>query len=210
MKKLLTLTLTLILSLGVMAMTACGGGGGSGLGDLFGKSELEKAFDAIDNCTIETVGISESHKDYMEYKFTSNKVELTTAAGTKWWDATDTSDYVLLERSYETNYILKVEHKSKTEYQTGRKDTFDLLFGYIAEHEDKLTKTEAGNYKSIDGDPITHTVAGKNVQYTDVIIYMEDGAIDYAELTIIIQGDVVELVVEVGNTIIILPEYDRN
>ena len=84
------------------------------------------------------------------------------------------------------------------------------MFGYVAEQEDKLTKTEAGNYKSIDGDPITHTVAGKNVQYTDVIIYMEDGAIEYAELTIFIDGDTVELVVEVGDTTIILPEYDRN
>lgn len=212
MKKLLTLTLTLILSLGVMAMTACGGGGGGGLGDLFGKSELEKAFDAIDNCTIYTVGMNTSSTapNYMNYKFTKDKVELTTAIGTKWWDATDTSDYVLLNRSYETNYNLTVQHKTKTDYENGRKSSFDLLFGYIAQHEDKLTKTEAGNYKSIDGDPIIHTVSGTNIQYTNVTIYMEDGAIEFAELTLILLGDVVEIEVEVGNTSITLPEYQRN
>ena len=209
MKKLLTLTLTLILSLGVMAMTACGGGGGGGLGDLFGKSELEKAFDAIDNCTIETVGISESHKDYMDYKFTSNKVELTTAAGTKWWDATDTSDYVLLERSYYTSYNLTVQHKAKSEYENGRKSSFDLLFGYIAQHEDKLTKTETGMYRTNE-EPIVHTVSGVAITYDDVRIVMEDGKITFAEFTMSMLDTVVYIEVEVGNTTITLPEYQRN
>ena len=117
----------------------------------------------------------------VKYKFTENKVELTTAIGTKWWDATDTSDYVLLERSYNTNYNLTVKHKSKNEYQTARNDSFDLLFGYMAKHEDKFTKTEAGNYKTTPGDPVVHTVGGTQIQYDDVIIYVEDGKIVWAE-----------------------------
>ena len=211
MKKLLTLALTAILCLGVMAMTACSGGGGL-LGGILGgeeKSELVKAFEAIDNCTIETVGISEYHKDYMEYKFTSNKVELNAAAGTKWWDATNTSDYVLLERSYETNYILRVEHKSKTEYETGRKDTFDLLFGYIAKHEDKLTKTESGLYRTGE-EPIVHTVSGVAITYEDVRIWTENGKITFAEYTLIMLDTTVYIEVEVGSTSITLPEYIRN
>lgn len=206
MKKLLTLVLTAILCFGVMAMSACFGGGG-----IFGQSEFEKMFDEIDNCTMYTVGnnTASTAPNYMRYKFTEDKVELTTAAGTKWWDATDTSDYVLLERSYYTNYNLTVQHKTKNEYQNGRNESFDLLFGYIAEHEDKLTKTEAGNYKSTAGDPVVHTVSGVEIQYDDIIIYVEDGKIVFAELTLILAGDMVEIEIEVGNTSITLPEYSR-
>ncbi len=208
MKKLLNFCLMLVLSISVMAMSACFGGGGGGLG----KSDFEKMFDAVqENCTLYTVGSNsyETAPNYMNYKFTKDKVELTTAAGTKWWDATDTSDYVLLERSYYTNYNLTVQHKTKTEYQNGRQDSFDLLFGYIAKHEDKLTKTPEGNYKSTLGDPVVHTVSNVEIQYDDITIFVEDGKIVFAELTLILAGDIVDIEIEVGNTSITLPEYSR-
>ncbi len=212
MKKLLSFCLMLVLSISVMAMSGCFGGGSS-IGGLFGGSEFEKMFDDVqENCTMRSVGnnTASTAPNYMKYKFTENKVELTTAIGTKWWDATDTSDYVLLERSYETNYNLTVRHKSKNEYQTARNDSFDLLFGYMAKHEDKFTKTEAGNYKTTPGDPVVHTVGGTQIQYDDVIIYVEDGKIVWAEFALILMGDIVEIEVEVGNTEITLPSYSRD
>lgn len=204
MKKLLTLTLTLILSLGVMAMTACGGGGG-GLGDLFGKSEFEKMFDKVsENCTIESTGV---YSGYYVYKFTEDKVEITEPVegylGTKWWDATDTSDYVLLERSYNTDFDIEVEHKEKSYYVSGRKDSFNAAFGFIAEHEDKLTKTEEGNY-------VGETIVHGSITYNDIIIYVEEGKIVFAEYDLTTNGGTVHFEVEVGNTSITLPEYQRN
>ena len=207
MKKLLTLTLTLILSLGVMAMTACGGGGG-GLGDLFGKSEFEKMFDKVgENCTIQATGM---YSGYYVYKFTENKVEMTEpvggSLGYKWWDATDPSDYVFLERSADTQFDIDVTHSDKGGYLYERQDLFNNIFGYIAEHEDKLTKTEDGIYKSTAGDPIVHGSRRRD----DVFIYTENGEIVFAEFSMLVGSYWVDFELEVGNTSITLPEYPRN
>ena len=112
MKKIISFVLTLFLAIGAFAMSGCA------LLDLIGgKSDLTKAMEAMDNFTFISTSLPTNDKDYICYKFTKDKLELTANVGKKWWDATDPTDYVLLENSYFTNYQTTVQHKSKTEYE---------------------------------------------------------------------------------------------
>lgn len=205
MKKLLNFCLMLVLSISVMAMSACFGGGTE-------KTEFQKMFDVVsENCTIRATG---AYSEYYIYKYTEDKIQVVEptsggALGTKWWDATDTSDYVLLERSADTLFNLRVTHKDKWHYTSARKDTFSLLFGCFAEHEDEFTKTPEGNYKSTLGDPIVHTHDGAEYQYDDITIFVEEGKIVSAEYTIFISGTPMGYELQAGNTTITLPEYSR-
>lgn len=226
MKKIITFGLTLALAISALTMTGC-----SFLSDLLGggKSDFDKAVDNMNNFTLVTTSYS-NPGDNMTYKFTEDKVELTTVIGTKWWDATDTTDYVLLENSYNTGYSLTVQHKTKAEYQSGRKDSLDMIFSCLTQKDDQLElKTGRDEY-----DPVYYTNKdGKNIEFQyntsagtvkmiffDVAIFVKDGQIvsssdytsGYSILTIDPNGNSSTIVFEIrniGSTQISLPSYTR-
>lgn len=226
MKKIITFGLTLALAISALTMTGC-----SFLSDLLGggKSDFDKAVDNMNNFTLVTTSYSNAG-DNITYKFTEDKVELTTVIGTKWWDATDTSDYVLLERSYNTGNALEIKHKTKAEYQSGRKDTVSMMFSCLTQKDDQLELITGRD----DYDPTYYTNKdGKNIEFQyntsagtitmaffDIAIYVKDGQIVssnsypscYSILTTDANGNSSVMTIEIrniGTTEISLPSYVR-
>ena len=226
MKKIISFGVTLALAISMLAMSGC-----SFLDDLLGggKSDFDKAVDNMNNFTLVTTSYS-NPGDNITYKFTEDKVELTTVIGTKWWDATDTSDYVLLEQSVNTGYALEIKHKSKAEYQSGRKDTMSMLFSCLTQKDDQLELITGRD----DYDPTYYTNKdGANIEFQyntsegtvtmvffNIAIFVKDGQIvssnsytsGYSILTTDAYGKTSTMTIEIrniGSTEINLPSYVR-
>ena len=233
MKKILAFGLTIALAISALAMSGC-----SFLSGLLGgnKSDFAKAVDGLTNFTLETTSTDYDY-GYLCYRFTEDKMELTTYVadesvpptrypqiGTKWWDATDTTDYVLLEKSINTNNEVLVKHKTKAEYVSGKKDSLDFIFGCLVQKEEQLEfiqsedPSENSYYQNKEGQSIVfeyQTTQGlMTMSFFDIKIEYKDGAIVFANYSILTVDPNLTYTMEltlnnVGTPEFTLPAYER-